>query len=112
MEPTVEIRTKFEFRLKLIMRKIPNQITLVNSIRKKVPINSLEDFVFGLVWQQFIQKCSDFNVEYIKKHSGTTTDNHLFDLAGIAIDVFQTKASDIQELISSELEKQTETSSD
>ncbi len=112
MEPTEEVRKKLEFKLQLIMKKIPRIIPMINTMRKKVSVDSLNDFVFGVVWQDYFQKCVDFNVEYIKNHSQTTTENDVIDLVGIAIDVFQTKASDIQELIIEELKKQTETSSD
>lgn len=112
MEPTDEVRTALESKLGSAMKKIPAHISTMNVLREKVYIDSLEDFVFGRVYQDYFQKCVDYNVKYTLKHADTTTGNNILDLAGIGIDVFETQAMSIRELIKKELNQQTETSSD
>jgi len=110
MEPTAEVRTALEIRLNSAMKKIPAHISVMNSMRKKVPIDSLQDFVFGMVYQDYFQKCVDYNVKYTYKHADTTTENNFLDLAGIGLDVFETQAESILKLIENKLNQQTETS--
>ena len=112
MEPTDEARKAFEIKLNMIMKKIPRYISIMNYMRKKVPIDSLEDFVFGMVYQEYYQKCVDYNVKYMYKHAETTTDKNLFDLTSIGIDVIETQAKKIRELIDEQLNLQTKTSLD
>ena len=106
MEPTADQRDDLEYILESIIKKIPRFVGLANSFQKKqVPIDDISDFVLGLIWENFSRKCVDYNTNYVKTHAGTTKAEHIMDLAGITIDIFQTDAKSIKELIKTELSK-------
>ena len=106
MEPTADQREDLEYILDSIIKKIPRFVGLANAFQKKqVPIDDISDFVLGLIWENFSRKCVEYNTNYVKTHVDTTRGEDILDLASITIDIFQTDAKSIKELIKTELSK-------
>ena len=106
MEPTAEQRQDFEKILDSVTKKIRSYVGTAHSFRdEEIRIESISDFVLGMVYQKFFEKCVEYNLKYVKEHADTTTETNFMDMARIVIDVFQTEAKSVQELIETELAK-------
>src|SRR3989304_2345001 len=64
MEITEEGRTELETILDIVINQIPNYFNLINPSSDDWSIDSVDDFVFGMVFNSFIAK----STEYLKNN--------------------------------------------
>jgi len=104
MEPTADQREDYLKKLDSVTKKIPRFVGTARRFRDEgMQIDNMSDFVLGMVYQNYFEKSKEYNVKYVKQHALTSTDVNLMDLARIVIDVFQTEAKSVKELIEKEL---------
>lgn len=106
MEPTADQRIAFMQRLDSVTMKIRSFVGTAIAFRHEgIQIDNMTDFVLGMVYQDFFEKCLKYNLMYVKAHSETTKDVDIMDLSRIVIDVFLTEAESVKALIEKELPK-------
>ena len=92
------------------LQNLTKLLPMVNSMRTKVEINDIEDFVFGMIWQEYQRRCIAYNLEYAQKHAEKLTPKDLLDLSSILLEVFLVNASKIRQQIEEKIKQLTETS--
>ena len=107
MEPTAQQRLDLQRILDDMLKEIPSFVLIAKSFlnRQKVPIDNIYDFVLGMVYEDFFLKSIDYSLKYVKDHSDTIKDVDVFDLSSIVIDIFETDATTIKELIQIEVSR-------
>lgn len=106
MEPTDDQRQDFQRILDSVTKKMSGYVGTAHAFRDKgIRVDNIGDFVFGMVYQKFFDKCLEYNLKYVRDHPDTTTHTNLMDIAFIVIDLFQTEAQATQELIKTQLAK-------
>jgi len=105
MEPTADQREDYLKKLDSVTNKIPRFVGTARRFQDEMQIDNMSDFVLGMIYQNYFEKSKEYSVKYVKQHAGTSTDVNLMDLARIVIDVFQTEAKSVKELIEKELSK-------
>lgn len=60
MELTEENRNELETILEIVINQIPNYFNLINPSSEDWSINDIDDFVFGMVFNSFIAKSTDY----------------------------------------------------
>jgi len=97
MEPTDDPRTVLESKLNAIMIGIPALIQQTDKLGVNVPIKNLEDFVFGMIYQQYYRAIVISNVK--SAHAHPQTNSNLSDWIEIGLDLFRNKSKEIREII-------------
>ncbi len=97
MEPTDDPRIVLESKLNAIMTGIPKLVEQTDKLGVNVPIKNLEDFVFGMIYQQYYRAIVISNVK--SSHEHPQTNSNLSDWIDIGLDVFRNKSKEIRETI-------------
>ena len=94
---TDEVRKTLESKLNAILQRVPALIEQTDKINSAVSIKNLEDFVFGMIYQQYYRAIVITNVKLA--HMNSDTDSNLSEFIDIGLDVFRNKSNEIRELI-------------
>jgi len=105
MGPTDEARIALESKLNAIITGITALIEQTYKIRDNVPIKNSEDFVFGMIYQQYYRAIVISNVKYMHMHPQATSDSNLSDWIDIGLDVFRNKSKEIKEIVEKKMEE-------
>jgi len=97
MEPADDPRIVLESKLNAIMTGIPALIQQTDKLGVNVPIKNLEDFVFGMIYQQFYRAIVITNVK--SSHEHPQTSSNLSDWIDIGLDLFRNKSREIRDTI-------------
>lgn len=94
MEPSQEDKIELETILGIVINQIPNYFNLINSSKENWDIDNVNDCVFGMVFNSFIAK----STEYLRNSAidSESKDASSIEILEVVMDFFNNKVPKIK----------------
>lgn len=99
MEFTAEDRQYLNNLIDGIIHQVPEYLNLINSIREEWDVHNLDDCVFGMVFQTFVAKSTEYFKDKMIDNSEEMTIENIVKTGDLSTEIFSERVPEIKQHI-------------